>query len=82
MNYIFNYRLLNTIKNQTGEDRKKAITDEFIEFSLKAIHVCILSIVFCFVSWQPISSFGMTMFWGLVLEALYNITVAKSFLKE
>ncbi|MBR3163538.1 MAG: hypothetical protein IKF17_05525 [Clostridia bacterium] len=82
MNYIFNYRLLNTIKNQTGEDRKKAITDEFIEFSLKAIPVCILSIVFCFVSWQPISSFGMTMFWGLVLEALYNITVAKSFLKE
>lgn len=81
MNYIFNYKLLAKVKGHEGEERKKVYTEEFVSFCIKAIPVCILSIVFCFVSWTPISSFGMTMFWGLVLEALYNITVTKSFLK-
>ena len=81
MNYIFNYRLLSKIKGQEGEERTKAYNEEFVFFCLKAIPICILSIVFCFVNWTPISSFGMVMFWGLAFEALYNLTVAKNFLK-
>lgn len=82
MNYIYNWRTLTKIKGLEGEERKKAYTEEFIAFCIKAIPICLLSIVFCFVGWEPISSFGMTMFWGLTLEALYNITVAKNFLKQ
>ena len=81
MNYIFNYKLLNRIKGKEGEEKKKEFNEEFISFCIKSIPICILSVVFCFINWTPINSFGMTIFWGLVLEALYNITVAKSFLK-
>ena len=82
VNYIFNYRLLGKIKGHEGEERTKAYNEEFVAFCIKAIPICILSIVFCFINWTPISSFGMVMFWGLAFEALYNITVAKSFLKQ
>ena len=81
LNYVFNYKLLGRIKELKGEERIKAITDEFLSFCIKVIPICILSIVFCFINWTPISSFGMVMFWGLIMVALYNITVAKSFLK-
>ena len=82
MNYIFNFKLLGKIKGQKDEEKEKAFKDEFISFVIKTIPICILSIVFCFMSWTPITSFGMTMFWGLTLMALYNITVAKSFLNK
>ena len=82
LNYIFNFKLLDKIKGKEGEDRIKAYNEEFISFCVKAIPLCILSIVFCFMNWIPITSFGMTMFWGLVLSAIYNITVTKSFLKQ
>ena len=82
MNYVFNYRVLNKIKGLEGEERRKAYTEEFVSFCIKVIPICLLSIVFCFISWQPISSFGMTMFWGLILAAVYNITIAKNFLKQ
>ena len=81
-NYIFNYRVLGKIKELKGEERTKAYNEEFVTFCIKAIPICLLSIVFCFIKWEPISSFGMTMFWGLTLSALYNITIAKNFLKQ
>lgn len=82
MNYIFNWRVLGKTKGCNGEERVKAYKDEFVAFCIKVIPICILSIVFCFTSWEPISSFGMTMFWGITLAALYNITIAKNFLKQ
>lgn len=51
------------------------------QFFVEIIPVCILSIVFCFIKWIPISSFGMVMFWGLVIMAIYNIIVTKNMLK-
>lgn len=51
------------------------------EFFLKIIPVIILAITFCFITWTPISSFGMVIFWGLVLLAIYNSIVTNSLLK-
>ena len=82
LNYVFNYRLLGRINGKEGEERAKAYNEEFISFCVKSIPICILSIVFSFMNWTPITSFGMTIFWGLILEAIYNITVTKSFLKQ
>lgn len=81
LNYVFMYKVLKKI-NDYGEDEKsKAIKDTIISFSIKLIPICILSIVFCFIKWMPISSFGMVMFWGILLTEIYNITVTRSFLK-
>lgn len=51
------------------------------EFFIKIIPIIILAITFCFVGWTPISSFGMVMFWGIVLIAVYNSIVTNSLLK-
>lgn len=69
LNYILTIKLLS--------NRNKTIGQFFVEI----IPVCILSIVFCFIKWIPISSFGMVMFWGLVIMAIYNIIVTKNMLK-
>lgn len=81
LNYVYNYILLNKMKKDDSDEKVTLMKKAFIEFSVKVIPICILSIVFCFISWNPISSFGMTMFWGLLLIALYNVTVTRSFLK-
>ncbi len=31
--------------------------------------------------WEPVSSFGMVMFWGIALIAAYNISVTNALLK-
>ena len=57
------------------------IKETYKEFFVKIIPICIVVIAFCFVGWAPISSFGMVMFWGILLIAIYNILVTNSLLK-
>ena len=82
LNYVCNFKLLNKIKKYGKEERNKAIKDAFVSFSIKLIPIWILSITFCFISWMPITSFGMAMFWGLALIELYNIIITRSFLRK
>ena len=68
------------------EVRKVNMTNEVVlntykEFFIKLIPIIIISIVFCFASWTNLSSFGMIMFWGLVLIAIYNVLITKTLLK-
>ena len=58
---LYNYEIL-----QTETDEK---------FFSRIIPVCILAIVFCFIKWTPINSFGMITFWGIVIIAIYNATI-------
>ncbi len=87
INYIFIYKLLAKIKEYNKDEKlkgtvlKKAIKENYKEIFLKIIPICIMSIVFCFVSWVPISSFGMTTFWGILLIAIINILVTNNLLK-
>ena len=76
INYIFQNKLLQKIKKvkEEKEDEvvKKAMKDTFKDFFIKIIPICIMAITFSFIKWIPISSFGMIMFWGLLLIAVYN----------
>lgn len=85
LNYIFISMLLKKIKNQskkpTKEEVKLAEKETFKEFFMRIVPICIAIIVFCFVQWTPISSFGMVMFWGIALIAIYNYIVTDSLLK-
>ena len=87
INYIFIYKLLAKIKEYNKDEKlkgtvlKRAIKENYKEIFLKIIPICIMSIVFCFVSWVPISSFGMTTFWGILLIAIINILVTNNLLK-
>ena len=59
----------------------EAVKSTYKNIYLKLIPVGILTIVFCLSKWESLSSFGMIMFWGLALLALYNIIVTKTLLK-
>ena len=59
----------------------EAVTSSYKELFLKLVPIMIISIVFCFSGWTNLSSFGMIMFWGFILIAVYNIIVTKTLLK-
>ena len=70
INIVINQLILRDGKNI---DYKKVI--------LNLAPVIIITLVFCFAGWSNLSSFGMIMFWGLILIAVYNMTVTKTLLK-
>lgn len=85
INYIFQNKLLTKIKElKTNKEEGivgKAMKETYKEFFIKILPICIMAIVFCFISWVPISSFGMIMFWGLLLIAIYNPIITQALLK-
>ena len=72
LNYILLYQLLAKV-----EDRKTVYKNYWI----RMIPVIITVVTFCFINWIPISSFGMTMIWGIALIAIYNGIVTNSLFK-
>lgn len=73
INYIFNFKLLNKL----GEDinKKEALKETLKEMYLTAIPLCIISVIFTFMSSVVISSIGMIIFWGLLIQALLSLLV-------
>lgn len=78
LEYIFVNKILNKIKQTTI---KEAIKESYKEFFVRIIPILIAVITFCFIKWVPISSFGMVMFWGISLIAIYNFVVIGNLLK-
>ena len=72
---ILNYVLVSKMLSKTN--RMEAYKDFFV----KIIPIIIMAITFCFVNWMSISSFGMVMFWGIALMAVFNGVVTNSLLK-
>lgn len=77
MNSIFNYLLFSKLKNDelSKEERIKRYYDSIKMYSLMLIPALIMSLVCCFTNWDTIYSFGMILFWGIVISILYNLTV-------
>lgn len=78
LNYIFMLMLLNNMTKEKNVN--KSTLNTYITFFSRIVPICIIVIVFCFIKWIPISSFGMTSFWGLVLIAAYNATITRTLL--
>ena len=85
LNYIFVNKILLTIKKSENNKKlatiREGIKESYKEFFMKLIPICISVIVFCFINWTTISSFGMVMFWGITLIALYNYLITATMLK-
>ena len=79
INLKLNQMILN--KTKTMDVVSEATKASYIELFTSIIPIIIITIVFCFSGWTSLSSFGMIMFWGLVLIAVYNIVVTKTLLK-
>lgn len=75
MNSIFSIRLLKELKNkETNEEEVKTFDKTMKKYALSMIPLAILSVIFCFVNWNELYSFGMVMFWSMVISLLYNLT--------
>ncbi len=83
LNYIFVNKLLAKInrKELNKERVNQNLKQTYKEFFMLIIPICIATITFCFINYEPISSFGMVMFWGIVLIAIYNILITNLLIK-
>ena len=83
LNYIFVNKLLSKLKDEKVNDRTviNKTKETYKEFFIKIVPICIAVVTFSFINWSPISSFGMVMFWGIALIALYNFIVTNNILK-
>ncbi len=70
INYIFVINYLR--KLGTSEMKRTAFLETMKKMYLAIIPVCIISIIFTFMSSVVISSIGMILFWGLFIQAIYN----------
>ena len=78
INLIINREILSKTKKMNLVN--EAVKATYKNVYLKLIPVGILTIVFCLAKWESLSSFGMIMFWGLVLTAIYNSTITRTLL--
>ena len=85
LNYIFTFMLLSNLESKIKFVKEnvvnKAVLETYSRFFIRIVPICIMVIVFCFIKWVPISSFGMISFWGLVLIAVYNAVVTRTLLQ-
>lgn len=83
LDYVFINKLICRInkKDSNKETTNQKIKEVYKEFFVKIIPICIATIVFCFAGWDPISSFGMIMFWEIVLIAIYNYIITSTLVK-
>lgn len=85
LNYIFVNKLLSKIKNSEEKDElekvNKASKETYKEFFIRTIPILIITIVFALIKWATISSFGMVMFWGILLITIYNLIITNGLIK-
>ena len=85
LNYIFTNMILKNIKEISKETSEKIVNKStasaYVKFFNRIVPICVMVIAFCFAKWVPMSSFGMTAFWGLVIIAVYNAIVTRYLLK-
>lgn len=71
--YLAMYKM---IECSLKTDSVKGIT----KYLLALIPVIIIAIVFTFNSWLPVFSFGMVMFWGIIINIVYNFIITRTLL--
>ncbi len=78
LDYTFTVYLLQLIKKNEEITYNQVLG----KFLFIIIPIAITTIVFSFVKWLPIYSFGMTMFWGITFIILYNLVVTKTLISK
>ena len=56
--------------------------EAYKEMLLELIPVIIVTVVFSFIGWTSIASFGMLMFWGLLLTIPYHLAITNTLINK
>ena len=79
VNYCIVYRLLKI--NETDEEIKKNMFNKaFKDVIIRLMPLFLIAIIFTFVTWAKLATFGMFMFWGIFIGIIYNYLVTKNML--
>ena len=85
LDYIFTVYLLSLIK-QSKINTKSETLQLFKEALIKTLFIfipaAVTAVVLCFAGWLPIYSFGMVIFWGLLIITLYNLIITKTLIVD
>ena len=68
--------------NKMKENTDLTCNQCFTKFLPILVPIAISTVILCFIKWLPIYSFGMTMFWGIILVIVYNHVVTKLLVSE
>lgn len=68
--------------NKMKENTDLTCNQCFTKFLPILVPIAISTVILCFVKWLPIYSFGMAMFWGIILVIVYNHVVTKLLVSE
>ncbi len=82
---IANYAMLQYILaklQKAQENKEELIKETYKHFASILAPLFILGIVFTFVSWLPIASIGMVVFWGMTVLAIYDYICMKCLFDE
>lgn len=76
---VFTYALKQF--NKKDENKKEIIKNTYKRYANILFPVAIISVVFTFINWLPISSIGMLIFWGLTVLAICDYIVMQILLE-
>ena len=81
---IINYLLqFNILKNEKkSEEEKVSIWKVYSKFLFNILPIFIISLIFSFATSVLLNSFGMIVFWGILITFLYNIVFTNNILKN
>lgn len=73
INYIFGMKFLKHVKD--GKSNKESLKHALKELYLSIVPVCVIAVIMLFMSSLIISSMGMMLFWGLLVQVLFSVLV-------
>lgn len=80
INYLLQFSIL---KNENkSEEEKVSILKIYAKFLFTILPIFIISLVFSFATSVLLNSFGMIVFWGILITFLYNIIFTNNILKN
>ena len=79
INSVFAFMISKVLSNKdlTKKVSKKSVNNVIKKYGLIIIPELIIATVCLFTSWSAIFSFGMILFWGIVISFVYNVAVTK-----
>ena len=75
-NFLFMYKVLSNLKKDG--DNKKLFNEALSKYYFVIFPIVVISFVFSYMTSATVVGIGMVLFWGLIVELLYNLIFTKS----
>ncbi|MBR6033396.1 MAG: hypothetical protein IKP28_01395 [Clostridia bacterium] len=76
---IYQYVFLNAV---LSNKQNRSFKEILAKYSIYAIPLYIIAVIFTFASKLAVNSFGMALFWGSAIMAVYNLLITKNLIDE